>query len=99
MRQTLKQTSASPIWKAGPMNVYIPGFNATQEGNRVWVWSAFVGIRKDYQFMRSVNGNVQILYNVYDDHDNSPYLDRLNVRMGWDFPVRKKQGKQDGKRR
>lgn len=72
------------------MNVYLPTFVSNAEGNRAWVWSVFAGFKKDYTFYKKIKGNVQVLYNLYDDHDNSPYLDRLNVRMGFEFPVKKK---------
>ncbi len=56
-------------------------------------------IEKDYKFIGKVRGNVQILYNLYDDHYNSPYFERLNVRMGFEFPMKKtrKDGKKDAK--
>jgi hypothetical protein len=73
------------------MNTLIPNSTlSTDAGTRQWVWSAFVGIKKDYKFIGKVNGNVQILYNIYDDHDNSPYFERLNIRMGFEFPMKKK---------
>jgi hypothetical protein len=59
-------------------------------GHREWIWSAFVGIKKEYRFAGSVKGNAQFLYNLYDDHNNSPYGDRLVVRMGFEFPLKKK---------
>jgi hypothetical protein len=74
------------------MNVYLPTFVNAAEGARDWVWSVFVGIQKDYTFYKNIRGNVQMLYNVYDDHGNSPYVDKFNVRMGWEFPMRKKKG-------
>jgi hypothetical protein len=67
------------------MNVHIPAFLGTTDGSRGWVWSVFVGFKKDYSFYKKVRGNVQLLYNLYDDHDNSPYLDRFNVRMGFEL--------------
>jgi len=71
------------------MNTLIPPTAISPDGSRQWVWSAFVGMKKDYKFIGRVNGNVQILYNIYDDHDNSPYAERLNVRMGFEFPMKK----------
>lgn len=71
------------------MNALIPLSAMSSDGSRQWVWSAFVGLKKDYKFMGTVRGNMQILYNMYDDHDNSPYADRLNVRMGFEFPMKK----------
>lgn len=77
------------------LNSYVPvvrGNGITpDEGKRLWVWSVFVGIKKEYSFMKGVNGNVQALYNLYDDHDNSPYSERFCVRMGFEFPLRKKK--------
>jgi hypothetical protein len=73
------------------MNVFIPPYNITPDaGSRQWVWSVFVGLKKDYQFMKKVKGNAQFLYNLYDDHDQSPYVQRVNVRMGFEFPMKKK---------
>jgi hypothetical protein len=73
------------------MNVYLPAFVPNAEGNRAWVWSVFVGFKKDYSFYKKIKGSVQVLYNLYDDHDSSPYMNRLNVRMGFEFPFKKKQ--------
>jgi hypothetical protein len=75
---------------AEKMNTYVPSINTTDPEHRAWVWSAFVGIKKEYQFMKGVKGNAQFLYNLYDDHNNSPYGDRLIVRMGFEFHMKKK---------
>lgn len=72
------------------MNVFIPYFYGTTDGSRGWVWSVFAGFKKDYTFHKNVKGNVQVLYNLYDDHDNSPYVDRLNVRMGFELGMKKR---------
>jgi hypothetical protein len=75
------------------MRTYVPP--ATQliqpDANKIqWVSSLFVGLKKDYQFYKGVRGNFQILYNLYDDHNNSPYIDKLNMRFGFEFPLKKK---------
>lgn len=75
------------------MNTFIPplGFiGPATEGKRDWVWSAFVGLKKEYKLSKKVNGNFQFLYNLYDDNDNSPYADRLVVRTGFEFPQKRK---------
>ena len=72
------------------MNVFIPTFYGTMDGSRSWVWGAFAGFKKDYSFYGRIAGNFQVLYNLYDDHDCSPYVDKLNVRMGFEFPIKKK---------
>ncbi|PZR03399.1 MAG: hypothetical protein DI539_26305 [Flavobacterium psychrophilum] len=76
------------------MNTYVPSLTSngysTSEEYRAWVWSAFIGIKKEYQFIKKVKGTFQIMYNLYDDHNNSPYAERLNMRFGFDFPIKKK---------
>jgi hypothetical protein len=69
-----------------PPNVFSP----TDLGGNRWVGSAFIGMKKQYDFMKSIKGNFQFLYNFYDDHDNSPYTSRFNVRFGFEFPMKKK---------
>ena len=73
------------------MNTYVPTNPLMADiGGRRWVWSLFVGIKKDYRISKNLKGNIQTLYNLYDDHDNSPYTDRLSVRMGFEIPMKKK---------
>jgi hypothetical protein len=80
-------------WKKGfsfradaeQMFTYVPPtFGSTSDPNRHdWVWSVFLGMKKEYQFIKSVKGNFQFLYNIYDDRNSSPYVNRLNVRIGF----------------
>jgi len=63
--------------------------NPTDLGGNRWVGSAFIGMKKQYDFMKSIKGNFQFLYNFYDDHDNSPYTSRFNVRFGFEFPMKR----------
>jgi hypothetical protein len=73
------------------MYALIPPSMLVPDGERMWVWSAFVGFKKDYKFAGKIKGNVQMLYNLYKDHYNRPYADRFNVRMGFEFPTKKKK--------
>lgn len=75
------------------LNALVPSSPFASDGSRQWVWSAFVGIKKDYKFIGKVRGNVQVLYNLYDDHDNSPYVDRFSVRTGFEWGTKKKKSK------
>lgn len=61
-----------------------------EPNTRTWVWSYFAGMMKTFTFSKYVTGNVQLLYNIYDPMKRSPYLNRLSVRMGFDFPIKKK---------
>ena len=56
---------------------------------RDWVWSYFVGIKQDFRISKKVNGNAQLLYNVYDPRRESPYSDRISLRFGFEFPYKK----------
>jgi hypothetical protein len=55
-----------------------------------WVWSLMAGIKKEYRLSESLRGNMQVLYNVFDPHHKSPYIDRLNVRMGVEYIIKRK---------
>lgn len=78
------------------MNVYVPPFDFGPSGfwSRQWKWGVFIGMKKEYDFIKSVKGNFQFLYNVYDDQGQSPYLSRFMVRFGFEFPMRKKEKNQ-----
>lgn len=78
------------------MYTFVPPnvFSSTDFGSNQWVGSAFIGIKKEYDFMKSVNGNFQFLYNFYDDQDNSPYTSRFNVRFGFEFPMKRNMNKE-----
>ena len=64
--------------------------NSTETTRREWVWSAFVGIKQEYRITKNLRGNGQILYNLFDPHYKSPYGDRINVRIGVEYVIRKK---------
>ena len=65
--------------------------NPSDNGNREWVWSAFVGIKKDFTVYKNIKGNTEALYNLYDPQSKSPYQDRFVVRFGFEFPMKKKR--------
>jgi len=60
---------------------------ATQE----WVWSAMAGLKKEYRISKSLRGNAQVLYNLFNPHYKSPYTDRLNMRIGIEYKIPKKK--------
>lgn len=75
------------------MNSYVPSrinnFNV-EEGSRQWVWSWPVGIKKEFKVYKSIRGNTEMMYNLYDRKDKSPYGDRIHIRFGFEFPLKKK---------
>jgi hypothetical protein len=66
----------------------------SENGHREWVWSAFTGIKQEYRITKSLRGNAQVMYNLFDPHNKSPYGDRLNVRMGFEYTIKKKKKEQ-----
>ncbi|MFM9839316.1 MAG: hypothetical protein ACKVOQ_13695 [Cyclobacteriaceae bacterium] len=75
------------------LNAVIPPLliNSTDIGKRDWEWSILVGLKKDFKIFKSVTGNIQTMYRLWSDHDKVPFPDRLNIRMGFGFPLKKKK--------
>ena len=71
-----------------PVSIY-PAYVVDTSGRR-WVGSSFAGIKNVFTFSKSVKGQVQVLYNLYNPDKLSPYSNRLNVRFGFEFPLKKK---------
>jgi hypothetical protein len=59
-------------------------------GYREWVPSVFFGMKKDFKVYKKIKGNTEILYNLYDPDGKSPYGDKLSVRFGFEFHLKKK---------
>ncbi|HRJ28255.1 MAG TPA: hypothetical protein PLV21_10555 [Cyclobacteriaceae bacterium] len=59
--------------------------------HREWVWGAMAGIKKDYHISKSLRGNAQVLYNLFDPNYKSPYTDRMNMRIGLEYKMPKKK--------
>jgi hypothetical protein len=77
------------------MNTFVPplitGSTAVDHTNRQWVWGVFGGIKKEYKISKTIRGNIQVMYNFHDRFlKTSPYADRLNVRMGFEFLMKKR---------
>lgn len=58
---------------------------------RVFIWTYFAGIKKSFKFSEKVKGNVQLMYNVYNPEKHSPYADRINVRIGFEWNRKSKK--------
>lgn len=71
------------------MNTFVP-YTPVDPGNgqREWVWSMTVGIKKSYTIYKNLKGTVFALYNVFDPHHKAPYVDRLNMRMGVEYKLK-----------
>lgn len=81
-----------PEW----MYTTIPPYVAQSQGirdpaYRTWVSSTFFGIKKDFTVYRWIKGNTEALYNLYDRKNMSPYAERLSVRFGFEFDLKKRK--------
>jgi hypothetical protein len=76
------------------MNTTIPPFMAQSKGvdpaYREWVGSLFIGIKKDFTVYRKIKGYTEVLYNIYDPNDLSPYGDEISIRFGFEYGMKKK---------
>lgn len=82
----------SPRAEVEVMNTKIPPSTITTAPDpqvRQWVWGAFAGIKKEYKFFRHVRGTASVMTRLFNPKHKSPYADVLNVRFGFEFPVRK----------
>ncbi|MFM9841180.1 MAG: hypothetical protein ACKVOQ_23150 [Cyclobacteriaceae bacterium] len=75
------------------INTYIKQISVQplDQPRRDWVWSYFVGIKQDFKISKRINGNAQVLYNLYDPYRQSPYADRLNIRFGFEYLYKKRK--------
>jgi len=83
----------SPRVEFEVMNTFVPPFARTShvdDRGRQWVWGAFVGIKKDYKFLKKINGTALVMFRLFDPHRQSPYADVINARFGFEFPLKKK---------
>jgi hypothetical protein len=74
------------------LNAILPPLiiNTGDLGKRDWEWSALIGLKKDFKLSKWVTGNVQTMYRLWSDKDKVPFPDRLNIRIGFEFPMKKK---------
>ncbi|MBN8653033.1 MAG: hypothetical protein J0L67_16495 [Cytophagales bacterium] len=77
------------------MNTTIPPLLASRLGYdpayRTWITSVFGGIKKEFTVYKGIKGNSEFLYNFRDKDGMSPYADKVNVRFGFESPMKKKQ--------
>ncbi len=81
-----------PRAEAELMNTYIPPrLHSAQDDlfGREWVPGVFVGLKKEYKFMGKVKGTAQIMLRMFNHENKSPYGDVLNMRVGFEFPMKK----------
>ncbi|MEZ4945573.1 MAG: hypothetical protein R2804_08605 [Cyclobacteriaceae bacterium] len=71
------------------MNSFVPPtvFQPDQ-GIRMWRNYYLGGLKKEFNFLTGVSGNVQFMYNFTHKDGTSPYASRFNVRFGFEFPLK-----------
>ena len=83
----------SPRAEVEVMNTNIPPLTRTQTVDpfhREWIWGAFAGIKKEYKFFKNIRGTALVMMRLYNPDHKSPYADVVNVRFGFEFPMKKK---------
>lgn len=74
------------------MNTFVPAnLKQSDIGEREWVPAVFVGIKKEYKIYKQLRGTAITLYNLYNPDYKSPYGDRLNIRLGFEYTIKKKK--------
>lgn len=74
------------------MNAFVSYSRTDPEiGKREWVWGTMTGMKKEYRITKNFKGTVLVLYNIIDPRHKSPYNDRLNTRIGFEYTIKKKQ--------
>jgi predicted nucleic acid-binding Zn-ribbon protein len=68
----------------------IVGQNPTAESLRQWTASYLVGYKQSFKFSKRMGGHVQVLYNLFYPTHQSPYPERINVRFGFEFFLKRK---------
>jgi hypothetical protein len=71
-----------------PQVAPVPG---TNEGDREWVASMYVGMKKEFKVWKRIAGTTEFMYNLADLGIKNPYADRIAARFGFEFPIRKKK--------
>jgi len=70
---------------------FIPTKNPGDQGELQWVASVFTGLKKDFIIYKKIKGTTEALYNLANPHLKNPYQDRLLLRFGFEFPMKKKR--------
>ncbi len=84
----------SPRVEVEVMNTNVPPITRTPTVDpfqREWVWGAFVGVKKEYKFIKNVKGTALVMMRLFNPDHKSPYADVVNVRFGFEFPMKKKK--------
>lgn len=78
------------------MSTGIPPLNSTtyDPSQREWIWGAFAGIKKEYKIFKNIKGTSMVMARLFNQERKSPYAEVVNVRVGVEFPMKKKAKKE-----
>lgn len=81
----------SPRAELELMNTGLPTLSQTtyDPSIREWVWGAFAGMKKEYKLFKNIKGTALVMVRLFNYEHKSPYTDVLNVRFGFEFPMKK----------
>jgi hypothetical protein len=81
--------------EAEVMNTPVPSLvrNVLETSKRSWVWGMMTGLKTQYKITKRLNGTALFQYNLFDRKHKSPYVDRLNSRIGFEFAMQKRKPK------
>jgi hypothetical protein len=88
----------SPRVELEVMNTYVPPFARTisaDDRTRQWVPAVFVGIKREFKFLKKVKGTAQVMARLFDIDHKSPYPDVVNARFGFEFPLKRSNAKEN----
>ncbi len=81
----------SPRAEVEIMNTTVPPLlSAIDPVKREWVWGVFVGMKKEYTIYKNIKGTAMVMGRLFNRDHKSPYADMLNVRFGFEVPMKKK---------
>ena len=77
------------------MNAFVPStlIGNPDTGQRESVWSLMTGLKKEYRIYKNLKGTALIQYNWFNRHYKAPYVDRLNSRIGFEYRINRRSGK------
>jgi hypothetical protein len=76
------------------MNTFVPSvikISPSDAGQREWVWGMMTGLKKEYKIYKNLSGTVLIQFNLFNPKYKSPYVDRINSRIGFEYILKRKK--------
>jgi hypothetical protein len=74
------------------MNTFVPFklIRVGDGGKYHWVCSSMLGLKKEYKIYGNLRGTALIQYNLFNRYFKTPYVDRVNSRIGFEYILNNK---------